>query len=117
MKKLIYLAIPYSWNPEKSFKIANEVAADLISNGNVVFSPISHSHPIADHMDEDLRTDHEVWMNQDLPILERCDEVVIVSIEKHGGIGLINDSIGCTRELKLARKKKLPINIRYYDKR
>ena len=43
----IYLAIPYSGMAEESFRIANEVSAKLMNEGHIVFSPISHSHPIA----------------------------------------------------------------------
>ena len=44
--KKIYLAIPYSGHIEKSFRLANEIAAELIQKGFIVFSPISMSHPI-----------------------------------------------------------------------
>ena len=46
MKKKIYLAIPFSGIEEKSFKAATEIAGLLISKGYIVFSPITHSHPI-----------------------------------------------------------------------
>lgn len=51
-EKLIYLAIPYSWNSTKSFELANEIAANLMMDGHIVFSPISHSHSIANYMDK-----------------------------------------------------------------
>ena len=34
----IYLAIPYSRYEEKSFKLANEIAAEFLKEGHIVFS-------------------------------------------------------------------------------
>ena len=39
--KIIYLAIPYTWDAEKSFKIANRVTAQLMLEGYVVFRVIN----------------------------------------------------------------------------
>jgi nucleoside 2-deoxyribosyltransferase len=110
MKKeeLVYLAIPYTWNPNRSFKIANEVSSLLMQSGHVVFSPISHSHPIADYMDEDLRLSQEFWMKQDLTILERCDKMILVYIGGHGQ-KLVDESKGCQEELKFAKEKGIKV--------
>ena len=47
----IYLAIPYSHKDphirEYRFNIANQIAAALMKKGYAVYSPISHTHPIA----------------------------------------------------------------------
>jgi nucleoside 2-deoxyribosyltransferase len=80
----IYLAIPYTFNPELSFKIANRLSAELMSKGHVVFSPISHSHPIADFLPDELRTNSKWWMTQDLPFVEWADEVHAVCIGEYG---------------------------------
>jgi len=111
----IYLAIPYTFNPDLSFKVANKIAADLMSKGHVVFSPISHSHPIADHLPKELRTDSDWWMTQDLPFVEWCDEVHVVSV---GALGdrYIAESKGVQQEFNKAQclQKKIKI-IEYYD--
>lgn len=106
MNKLIYLAIPYSWNPEIAYDIANKVSATLMKQGYIVFSPISHSHPIANNLDESLRKDHEFWMKQDLPILAKCDQLWIVNIK---GVDidskkLISESRGVQAEINFAKK-------------
>lgn len=111
MKNLTYLAIPYTFNPEYSFEIVNKVAAKLMNQGKIIFSPVSHSHPISNYLDERLRTSQEFWMNQDLPILSKCDEMYIIVIGKEGR-KLIDNSKGCVSELEKA--KELGINVTYY---
>lgn len=111
----IYLAIPYTFNAELSYSIANKVAAKLIGEGNVVFSPISHSHIIADHMDESLRYSQEFWMAQDLPFIEWCDKVVCVVIGEFG-YDLIDNSKGVQKELNEANLLNKQIEFYYYEK-
>lgn len=111
MNKLIYLAIPYTWNPEVSYEIANKVSAELMKGGHVVFSPISHSHPIASHLDKSLRTDHVFWMGKDLPVLKKCDELCIVHIKGKGldPEKLIKESRGLQEEIQTAKNEGIPI--------
>lgn len=108
---MTYLAIPYTWNPDKAFEIANKVAAQLMSEGVVVFSPISHSHNIADHLSPELRIDQEFWMYQDLPFIRKCDQVMIVRIS--GDDNLIAESKGVQREIQEAKEWVVPIT--YYE--
>lgn len=111
----IYLAIPYTFHPEKSFQIANKVAADLMNKGHIVFSPISHSHIIADHLAPSLRIDQAFWMAQDLPLVEWADEVNVVCIGEYGA-ELIEKSQGVQSEIKHAKHHNKPIKIiEYYD--
>ena len=113
--KKIYLAIPYTWNPEKSFEIANKVAAKLMNEGHIVFSPISHSHKIADHLPNNLRTDSNWWMQQDLPLVEWCDELHVVVIGANGQ-ELIDNSKGVREEFRKAAELRKQIKIiEYYD--
>lgn len=114
MKEITYLAIPYTWNPEKSFEIANKVAARLIIDGHVVFSPISHSHPIAVQMTPSAKTDYNLWMQQDLPVLSKCSEMVLVHIGEHG-YKLIAESRGCQSEINFAISNKIPITEYHYE--
>jgi nucleoside 2-deoxyribosyltransferase len=111
----IYLAIPYTYNPEESFRVANRVAATLMQTGHVVFSPISHSHPVADFLPEALRTDADWWMAQDLPFVEWADEVWVVQIGEKG-MELIETSKGVQMEIIHATQHGKPVNIiEYYD--
>lgn len=111
--KLTYLAIPYTWNPNKSFDIANKMASILMQGGKAVFSPISHAHPIADHMGEELRTSQEFWMKQDSLILSRCDEMIVVVI--NNDMSLIENSKGVQEELSIAKELNIPVKYIYYN--
>lgn len=106
----IYLAIPYTFNPSLSHQIANKVAADLMNEGHVVFSPISHSHGIADHLPDLVRTNADWWMSQDLPFVEWADELHIICIGDNG-CNLIEDSKGCQAEIRHAICKRKPIKV------
>jgi nucleoside 2-deoxyribosyltransferase len=98
----VYLAIPYRYDPDQSFEIANFAAAYQMKLGNIVFSPISHSHHIADHLDAELRLDHEFWMKQDLPMIDWADKLVVVVIGC-AGIDLIEYSRGVQEEIEYAK--------------
>lgn len=113
--ELTYLAIPYTFDPDKSFEIANEVAAELMSEKKVVFSPISHSHKIADYLAPELRLSQEFWMAQDLPMLLRCNTVTLILIGDKGK-ELVENSKGCQEEIKTAEAYGIPIQYYYYEK-
>lgn len=76
----IYLAAPYSApTPEERearFIQANKAAAFLMQQGHEVFSPISHSHPIAHHINNHLS--HDFWLKQDFAFLPWADELVVL---------------------------------------
>ena len=95
MNKFIYLAIPYTWNHDKSFEIANIMSAILMESGYTVFSPISHSHPISKHLTNFGDSNADFWLAQDLCILEKCDELHVVIINESFGQELIDKSYGC----------------------
>ena len=79
----IYLACPYS-HEYLTVKIgrfwkANEKAAELMKQGHIVFSPISHSHPIA--LQCDLPGDYHYWKAWNRSFIEWCDQVWILRLE------------------------------------
>jgi hypothetical protein len=79
----IYIACPYS-HPQQAVRDARVLAADkyaakLMEQGHIVFSPLSHSHPISKHCKVDP-TDHDFWLRQDLPWLEMCDEMHVLCL-------------------------------------
>ena len=108
--KRVYLSIPYTFNPELSFDIANRVAGMLMDLGNVVFSPVSHGHAIAPHIAKHNVVSHDFWMKQDLPMIDWCEVVALVYVGENGK-ELVEQSKGCTEELELARKQGKPIVI------
>lgn len=81
-KKKIYLACPYRHENQeiaiKRFDYVNQIAGQVMMQGHVVFSPISHSHPIACRK-HDLPVGWEFWSQQDLPFLEWADELWVAT--------------------------------------
>jgi len=94
---MIYLACP---SVPGCFKIVNVLAADYIKNKTPVFSPLSHSIPIA--RDGKLPTDWEFWKDFDLEMLSKCSRIDIVNI--HG----IEESKGVAAETKYAEVQGIP---------
>ena len=84
MKK-IYLATPYSHKDpvvrEQRFLVVNKFAGELMKEGYVVFSPISHSHPISLCLGNSNSLNHDFWLAQDETFLDWCDEMFILKQE------------------------------------
>ncbi len=102
---IVYLASPYSHvNPlirESRFRQACAAAAKLMLDGEVVFAPIAHSHPIDTHFA--APGDFDFWMEQDLPILRKCDALKVLRLTGW------EQSRGVAREIQEARAIGLPI--------
>ena len=80
---MIYLASPYS-HPDPAirdqrFRAVCRKAAELIEDGQVVFSPIAHTHPIAIY--GNLRFDWDTWKPVDQMFLAVCDELVVLMLD------------------------------------
>lgn len=108
-EKLIYLAAPYS-HPEEAvrewrYRQINQVAAGLLTAGLAVFSPLSHSHPIA--MDGALPTDFDFWQRLNRLWLDRCDELWVVQLEGW------EKSVGVAGEIAHAKATGKPV--RYFS--
>ena len=97
----IYLAIPYSGNEEESFRTANAFAGKLMRMGHIVFSPISHTHPISETW---WTMPWEFWKSQDEAFLEWCDELYVIMADGW------KDSKGVTEEIKIIKEMKKPIH-------
>lgn len=112
---MIYLASPYSvLNPEKyseqgiknrltrRFKQVCKKAAELMLDGEVVFCPIAHSHPIeVNGMSE--RKNGDFWLEQDFGVLEHAKKLVVYRMP---GWEVSN---GVTREIAFAQEKGIPV--------
>ena len=108
---IVYLATPYT-HPDARirqarFEIANHVAAWIMRQGHSVFSPISHSHHIAEHLPDDLLLNHEFWMDQDLPLLRVCNALWVYPANA------AQTSKGVVREIREAEALGIPV--RYVD--
>jgi hypothetical protein len=76
-----------------------------MQSGIVVFSPLSHSVPISTEMSDTVTLSHEFWMSQDLPILRRCDEMLVL------GLTGWRESLGVRQEIFEAMTLKIPITL------
>ena len=112
MKK-IYLSIPYSGIKEKSFKIVNEVAAKLLQQGYVVYSPISQGHAIV--QENELPNTREFWEESEKEFISWCDTIMVVVINEDGH-NLINNSKGCQSEINMANEMNKNVKHYYYKK-
>ena len=113
----IYIATPYTHDDidvmQKRFEGVSRKAGELMLKGHIVFSPISHSHPIALELlnsGNDVVCDLAFWQKQDMPFIEWCDELYIMDVEGW------NKSAGVQAEIKEARRLDKPITfVRGYD--
>jgi hypothetical protein len=108
----VYLAIPYSGNEEESFFVANKVSALMMKKDIIVFSPISHSHPMA--IQEGTPGDWAFWEKFDRSFIEWADEVHVVVIGKDGQ-KLIDKSTGVKAEMKIAEELGKPVRFYQYE--
>lgn len=102
---LVYLATPYSHpDPtvrERRFQVVNRAAANLMRKGLHVFSPISHTHPIA--LAGDLPKGWDYWQAYDRTMLRACGKVVVLMQEGW------RESVGVQGEIAIAREMGLPV--------
>ncbi len=82
MSKLIYIASPYSHPLDdvriENYKIVSNFTADLVSKGNVAFSPITYGHHLVDF--KEMPTDWEFWKNFCFSFLSKCDELIVLTM-------------------------------------
>jgi len=104
-RTLVYLATPYS-DPDPAvrewrFEQVNAVAAVLMGAGLHVFSPISHTHPIAKAGALPLGWDF--WEGYDRAILQTCAAMVVLKLPGW------ERSTGITGEVKIAGELGIPV--------
>jgi len=102
---ITYLACPYSDpDPRTSlarFEAANHLAAYLMSEGELIYSPISHSHPIA--MAGDLPTGWSFWEQYDRAMIAACSRMIVYCLPGWA----ISEGVGA--EIEIARELGLPV--------
>lgn len=105
MQELTYLAVPYS-SPdpairESRFRAANYAAGMLMNEGQIVFSPISHTHPIA--IECDLPKGWDYWGSFDRAYLACSKRVIVLMLDGW------RESVGVTAELAIAAEMGIPV--------
>ncbi len=101
---MIYLASPYSHKNEKvmehRFLAVCRKASQLMREGKIVFSPIAHTHPIAQF---GLPKGWEYWREFDKFFLSVSEELYVYKLEGW------QISTGVTGEIFLAKDLCIPI--------
>lgn len=104
MNKLVYLACPYTHdNPAvmmERFMAANKAAAELMSAGALVFSPISHTHPIAQY---GLPKGFDFWEKYDRAFMGMCHAAVVLMVDGW------QQSKGVTAEIEFMKLRNRPV--------
>jgi len=102
---MIYLASPYS-HPNLAIKEARFLAtccaaADLMRRGELVFSPIAHSHPIATC--GGIPGSWEYWRKFDEVLINACSELRVLMLPGW------SDSVGVAAEVAIAERLGKPV--------
>ncbi len=102
---LIYVACPYSHNDPavraERFERANYYSARMMAAGLLVFSPISHTHPIA--LAGDLPKGWDFWERYDRAYLGICRALVVLCLRGW------EQSKGVQEEIKIMDDLKRPV--------
>ena len=106
---MIYLASPYS-DPdpaiqEQRFQYACAAAAELMRRGMLVFSPIAHTHPIAQY---GLPKDWEFWKKYDEAFLEVCTKIIVLTIPGW------SKSVGVQAEIEICKRAGKPVEYMHW---
>jgi hypothetical protein len=117
MKTRVYLTAPYSARTKdgtpdeivmhQRYLLANFIAGKLIDAGYIVFSPLSHSVPIADTMDNHL--DAEIWIGQDIHFIDWCNELLVLKLPGY------LESSGIKKEIAAAKVTGKPVRYIEWD--
>jgi hypothetical protein len=105
LKKIIYLASPYS-HPndeirEQRFKDIAKISAELNSQGIIAFSPIVYGHTLLDF--KEMPTDWQFWQTFCLSFLQHSDELHVYKMDGW------EMSSGIAEEIKFAEKNNIPV--------
>src|SRR6516164_1938445 len=104
--ELVYLATPYSKYPaglEKAHSEAARLTGELLKLGLRVYSPISHTHPIAVYAGINP-LDHSIWLPFDQAIMSKSDALLVAKMDKW------EESYGIGEEIKWFGEAGRPIH-------
>ncbi len=105
---LVYLASPYS-HPDASvredrFRAVCKAAGHMMAEGEFVYSPIAHTHPIA--CETDLPKGWFYWSEFDRLIISKCDELCVLTLDGW------DKSEGVAAEIKIAEELGIPVGFK-----
>jgi hypothetical protein len=106
MPELIYLASPYSHKDpvvkELRFRSAARIGAKMMAAGKYIFSPISHTHPIA--LAGKLPGEWQFWEGYDRVMIKCCQRLTVAKIDGW------ETSTGVQAEIKIADELGIPVD-------
>lgn len=114
-KDLVYLAAPYSatYLPheadtavrERRFQLITHAATRMVEKGFLVFSPITHSHPMVVHGPRSSRGKGVFadWASYDFNMIANCKAVFVLTIPGW------DRSVGVHEEIEFARGRCIPV--------
>ncbi len=101
--KRIYLATPYSHKDpavrQARFEAVTKAAGELIAQDHHVFSPITHSHPIA-LAHPDMPTHYEYWREFNEWMIANSEALVVYEIDGW------RESVGVAAEIAYAERSR-----------
>ena len=97
----IYLASPYSANPELLHKQALKATAVFIARGHIVYSPIVHCHPV--HLVENMPKTFDFWKRHNFGILSKANKLWVLTLEGY------DTSTGVAAEIAHAKECQIPV--------
>jgi len=112
-RPLVYLACPYS-HPKRTvrferFMVANRAAARLmVMRSELVFSPVSHSHPVCEAVVDDETRESQswgYWERFDRAILSICRKLYVLPLAGW------KESVGVQAEIVIAQQMGIPVEI------
>lgn len=74
---MIYLASPYSADPERNYKLALSSTALMIADGHVVYSPVVYYHTLRQAASPDIK----FWWRHNFGMLRLAAELWVLDIE------------------------------------
>ena len=111
MPELTYLACPYTHQDREMmvtrFLMVNKIASKLMAEGKYIFSPISHTHPIAEA--GNLPRGWDYWEGYDRRILKSCDRIIVLKLPGW------KESKGVQAEIKIGEEFDIPVDYLDYD--
>lgn len=100
-----YLAGPYSHSHEhvrhKRYEQITAVAARLMAEGRIIYSPITSMHYLA--KTHALPTEADFWLKHDLAILRRCGKLLVLQLDGW------DQSLGLKSEIEFAEANNIPV--------
>lgn len=106
ISEIEYLAIPYSdedfFVEKHRFIVANKIAAALIMDGRIIFSPISHCHPLRVY-GYGLPGSWKYWKKYAYEFLKSSKKLIVIKLDGW------EKSVGVQGEINIANELELPI--------